>query len=564
MLCLIKYNIMKTILLTFLWIVSITLVSTTAFGQDREKEEKYDKLFNNLYLADGPGGTALIAINGKIIYLKAFGKANLELNVDMQPNHVFRIASITKVFTACAILKLMEEGKLSLQDTIPKYIEDSPPYWHHITIEHLLTHTSGISGFSNPFRDEEFNKIDHTPKEMIDYIKLEPMDFAPGEKYYYANLQYLILGYIIEKVSGKTYEAYVEENLFQPLGMKNSYYENANEIIINRASGYQTGLLGYENDNFFSPSTIYSEGALLSTVEDLSTWYYAVADGKVISKESLEKSLTPFILNNGKAIESGYGWSFGNIQGSPWFGHNGSMEGFLSTSFFLPEEKVFVAVLGNCFCQSHAPYDVAYKIAGIAIDKPFEWIEISLNDTDLLSYTGVYESDSLFGSDEQLIISLEEDKLYSMLKGRMKLQIFPYEKNNFFIKNGLTTLKFQRDKKGKITDVIVERPYSPIVLKRTEKEIPKYTAIELNSEVLEKYLGKYELQPNLIFEITMEGTKLYLQLTAGPKIEIIPYEYNKFFTTVGDGQFIFNFNDQQVVMSMTLVQNQKFQCKKIE
>ncbi len=554
---------MKTILLTFLWIISITLISTTAFGQDKEKEEKYDKLLNDLYPADGPGGTALIAKNGQIIYQKAFGKANLELDVDMQPYNVFRIGSISKEFTACAILKLMEEGKLSLQDKITKYIEDSPPYWHQITIEHLLTHTSGISSFAKPFQ-EEFSKKDHTPKEMIDYIKLEPMDFAPGEEYYYANSQYLILGYIIEKVSGKTYEAYVEENLFQPLGMKNSYYEKDNEIIINRASGYQKGLSGYENDSYFSTSNIFSEGALLSTVGDMSTWHYAVANGKVLSKESLEKALTPFILNNGEATEYGYGWSFGNIQGSPWFGHNGSVEGYLSTALFLPEEKVFVTVLSNCFCQSHAPYDVAYKIAGIAIDKPFEWIEISLEDTDLVSYTGVYESDSLFGSYEQRIISLEKGKLYSTIKGRRKLQIFPYKKDNFFIKNGMTTLKFQRDKKGQITGVSVERPKSPVVLKRTDKAIPIYTAIELNSEVLEKYLGKYELQPNLIFEITRKGTQLYAQLTGRNKFEIIPYENNKFFIIGADVKFIFNYNDQQVVVSMTMKQDQEFQCKKIE
>ena len=289
-----------------------------------------------------------------------------------------------------------------------------------------------------------------------------------------------------------------------------------------------------------------------------------MADGKVISKESLEKALTPFILNNGKATESGYGWSFGNIQGSPWFGHNGSMEGFLSTSLFLSGEKVFVAVFTNCFCQAHAPYNVAYKLAGIAIDKPFEWIEISLNDTDLVSYTGVYESDSLFGSDEQLIISLEEGKLYSMFKGRQNFQIFPYEKNNFFIKNGLTSLKFQRDKKGQITGVYVERPHSPVVLKHTDKEIPKFTAIVVASEVLEKYLGKYELQPNLIFEITMKGTQLYAQLTGQNKFEIIPYEDNKFFMIGADAQFFFNFNDRQIVVSMTLKQNEEYEAKKIE
>lgn len=183
------------------------------------------------YSPDEPGATVLVAKNGKIVYHKAFGMANMELAVKMETDNVLEIASITKQFTAVSILMLMEQGKLTLDDDITKFIEDYPTHGHHISIHHLLTHTSGIKSYTSMANFVSLARKDYTPTKMIDYFKNEPMDFAPGEENWYNNSAYFILGYIIEKASGQTYEEFVETNIFEALGMKSSRYGSNKEII---------------------------------------------------------------------------------------------------------------------------------------------------------------------------------------------------------------------------------------------------------------------------------------------------------------------------------------------
>ena len=178
--------------------------------------------------------------------------ADIELNVPMQSDMVFRIGSITKQFTAVCILQLMEQGKLGLQDEITKFIPDYPTQAHKITIEHLLTHTSGIMSYTGMKNFQDIIRKDMKPEEIIDFFKNQPMEFAPGSKWNYNNSGYFLLGYIIEKVSGKTYPQYLEENIFKPLGMTNSFYGSNNKIIRNRASGYQPANEGTVNADIMS------------------------------------------------------------------------------------------------------------------------------------------------------------------------------------------------------------------------------------------------------------------------------------------------------------------------
>ena len=201
----------------------------------------FDKVLNEEFKINETGAVALVSRNGKIIYKKAFGMANLELNVPMNPDNIFRIGSITKQFTAVAILQLAEQGKLDIKDDIRKFIPGYPTQGNTITIEHLLTHTSGIQDFTAIKGNVNRSATDYTPKEMIDYFKDQPVRFAPGTRYEYSNLGYFLLGYIIEHITGKTYAQYVEENIFLPLGMKNSSYAGNSIVIKNRAAGYSRG-----------------------------------------------------------------------------------------------------------------------------------------------------------------------------------------------------------------------------------------------------------------------------------------------------------------------------------
>ena len=216
-------------------------IGYTQHATDEKLFQHFDKILSEQFKPDEPGTTVLVARQGKVIYSKALGMANMELNVPMEMDHVFWIASIGKQFTAVAILQLMEQGKLSLRDEITKFIPDYPTQGNKITIEHLLTHTSGIPTYSGMEDPEKKLAFDCTPTEVIDFFKNLPMRFAPGTKWEYSNSGYFLLGYIIEIITGKPYAEYLEENFFRPLGMINSRFASNKNIVKNRVGAYSWG-----------------------------------------------------------------------------------------------------------------------------------------------------------------------------------------------------------------------------------------------------------------------------------------------------------------------------------
>jgi len=550
-----KIFIMKEV--TFILLMLLAIVSQ---GICQENENQYDLLMNEMFASDGPGGVALISRDGQVLYRKAFGMANLELGVEMKPEHVFRIGSITKQFTACAILKLAEEGKLDLQAKITQYIKDYPTHGHTITIEHLLTHTSGIKSYTGMEEwTSELRKKDFTPEELVDFFKNQPMDFAPGEEFRYNNSAYFLLGYIIETVSGKSYESYIEEKFFQPLGMSNSSYGSTSRIIGMRADGYARDGDEYKNDDFLSMTQPYSAGSLLSTVDDLQTWYTAVMNKEVISESSLEKATTSSVLNNGKLTGYGYGWFLGNIQESPCIYHGGGINGYLTASIFLPEEQLFVAVFSNCTCND--PSDLAVKMAAIALGKPYEWESSTLEDALLKSYEAVYASKY----EGDLIITCVDGKLVAMRSGGSETVLTPFEKDKFFIEEGTSTFHFVRGKgKGKpVTAVITKGTGYDIEWKRTDKAIPRVEALELEESVLREYVGKFELGPDFILAFFLEEGKFFTQATGQESVELIPVGKDEFKVSGVDASVKFNRNADDVIEGLTLYQNGEHQAKKI-
>lgn len=528
-----------------------------SYSQDQVKE--YDRLMSDMFNEDGPGAVALIVKDGKTIYRKAFGMANLELEVKMTPENIFRIGSITKQFTASAILKLRDEGKLSLDDDITKYLVDYPTHGHKISIKHLLTHTSGIKSYTGMEEwTAETRKKAFTPEELIEFFKFQPMEFKPGEQWSYNNSAYFILGYIIELVSGMTYEEYIDTNFFKPLEMTNSYYGSTSRIIKNRAYGYNKINDEYINADYLSMTQPYSAGALLSTVDDLYKWYSSVMDDKVISRTSREEAQSTYILNNGEKTGYGYGWAIGNIQGSPTISHDGGINGFLTSSIYLTEEDLFVAVFSNCNCNS--PGNIAIKMAAIALGKPYKWEKITLDKDILKSYEAVYET----GNGDQLIITYKDGQLFSMRTGGGKYEIFPFEKDKFFYMGRTTTLNFKRGPVDEIVSVLSKSTGYDIDWERTDKAIPTINKIDLDSSEIEKYLGKYELSPEFILTIFMEESRIYAQATGQNKIEIIPFEENRFSVVDVDAKITFNLDADGVVDSLILHQNGDHQAKKIE
>lgn len=361
---------------------------TSSFGQDRQIEKKIDELLAKLFKQDQPGCEILVSRHGQIIYKKAFGSANLQLNVPISTNMVFNIASITKQFTAVAILQLVEQGKISLQDSLQKFVPAYPSKGFVITIENLLTHTSGIKDYMQiDFQNQYMERWDFMPKQLIDSFKSYPLEFAPGTKFSYSNSGYYLLGYIIEKVSGKKYQTYIQENLLKPLGLTHTYFDRGGIIIPKRVNGYRKDDSGLKNEDFWSPTIEYSAGGLISNVGDLLKWHNGLYSYQILRKENLEKAFICYHLKDGTETGYGYGWFLKSSNGIKSIEHEGGIIGFKSNEIFYPAEDVFIAILCN---SGAAPIDeISIKVSNIALGKILQR-DVKVDTKTLDNYVGVY------------------------------------------------------------------------------------------------------------------------------------------------------------------------------
>lgn len=350
-----------TILLAVLLAFSISSTAQTQY-----LERKTDSLIlRELKDPDGPGGVFMIAQHGKPIYQKAFGKANIELDVNMRTENVFQLGSMTKQFTAIAILLLEEQGKLRVKDAVSKYIPDYPG-GNNINLHHLLTHTSGIKDFTKMKTLKDIAQKEMSPKELVDFFKNEPVDFLPGEKFEYNNSGYVLLGYIIELVSGQSYENFIKTSIFDKAGMSHSGYASDRQIIKQRAYGYQKKENGYVNKTNIHFSVPYASGALLSTANDLLKWQNALNTNTLLKAETIKKAFSTYTLNNGQAFTYGYGWHIRDLKGTPDREHGGSIFGFKTMGVYLPEQDIYVIGLSNCDC--HSPTQLTKDIAALALE----------------------------------------------------------------------------------------------------------------------------------------------------------------------------------------------------
>jgi CubicO group peptidase (beta-lactamase class C family) len=366
-------------------IMLLSFITVTA--QTTNLAAAVDKIYASKYPADGPGCAVLIARTGEIVYRKAFGMSNLELNVTMVPENVFRIASLTKQFTAVAVLQLHEKGLLNIEDDIKKYIPDFPSS-EKITIANLASHTSGIQNIYEATVPKGITRKASTPAELVELIKTFPSDFKPGTSYHYSNSGYILLGYIIEKVSGKSYEQYISENIFKPLRMNSAYYDHFGTVVPGRASGYALSADKFANADFLDQSFPYAAGALMMSVDDLYKWNKGLHAYAIIKKETLEKAFTPFTLADGHQITYSFGWGLASFMGSPSMQHSGGIEGFSTFAIYLPSEDLFAVGLSN-YMNKDVTVPTLLATAVAAGKLPLESVVVSEKVTD--RYLGTYQ-----------------------------------------------------------------------------------------------------------------------------------------------------------------------------
>lgn len=520
-------------------------------------EKQIDAIFTEAYPADAPGATVLITKDDKVIYRKAFGMANLELNVPMKPEHVLELASITKQFTGVAILMLMEQGKLSLQDPLSKYIADYPK-GSEINIHHLLIHTSGIKSYTDVPEFMKLARTDMTPIEIIDNFKDLPMDFEPGERYAYNNSAYILLGYIIEQISGMSYEDFIQKNIFDKLGMKNSYYGSRSRIIPNRASGYQPSNEGYQNAEYLSMTLPYAAGSLMSTVDDMLLWNKAIHHNTLISEQSKQLAFTNYTLNNGKHINYGYGWGTNELAGVATIEHTGGIFGFTTSGIYIPEKNIYSIVLTND--NGKGPETFNLKATALVLGKPLvEKPAVTLTDEQLQQWTGAYQFE-----DVVRFITYKDGALYSTREGGQPFKLIPLSENKFQFEGSFTTYDFSKNN-GKKEVLFADRINKSKGVETDKKPNPEKEAVSLPKEILANYEGTYELQPSFQIVVTTQDNRIFAQATGQPQFEIFAENENTFFLKVVDAKVTFNKNPDGTVKSLTLFQGgQAIEGKKIK
>jgi CubicO group peptidase (beta-lactamase class C family) len=398
-------------------------------------------------------GTALVARGNQVLLNKGYGFADLEWEVRNTPTTKFRLGSLTKQFTAASILLLEERGKLNVNDPVKKYMPDAPAAWDKMTLFHVLTHTAAIPNFTNFPDYQKLEPFPATPMQLVARFRDKPLDFAPGEQYSYSNSGYVLLGYLIEKITGESYEKFLRENIFTPLGMKDSGYDSNSAIIPRRASGYAAGPNGYENAGFVHMSIPFSAGALYSTTEDLLKWEQGLFGGKVLKPASLEKMTTPFKNNYA------FGLGVETVGGHKVISHGGGIEGFVTELEYYPDDKLTVVVLENVTGGS-PPGEIARKLAGVAhgeaLTLPGERKEITLDSKVLSRYVGAYQMPG--AGSPVFLITLEGNQLSGKLGNQGALPLYPESETMFFPKVVDAEIEFAKpDDRGIPAELILHQ-----------------------------------------------------------------------------------------------------------
>ncbi|RUT68201.1 serine hydrolase [Flavobacterium cupreum] len=339
-------SLLKSITLCVIAFFTINL----SFAQDKAKQ--IDQLLTQYSQYGLFNGSALVSEKGKVIFKKGYGSANMEWNIPNQPDTKFRLGSITKQFTALLIVKLAEDGKIKLDVPITTYLPDYPKETgDKVTIQNLLTHTSGIPNYTSaPNFLQEKAKNPYSPADFVKTFSNLPLEFKPGEKFAYSNSGYFLLGYIIEKITGKTYEQYLQEIIFTPLKMVNSGYDHSDVLIKNRAAGYEKQGKKIINASYLDMSIPYAAGSLYSTVEDLYLWDQALYTNKLLSEKSMESLFKPYILMGDGGY--GYGWflsdiTIGTKEKVKVIEHGGGINGFNTNISRVPSDKILIVLLNN-------------------------------------------------------------------------------------------------------------------------------------------------------------------------------------------------------------------------
>nr|WP_318284184.1 MULTISPECIES: serine hydrolase [unclassified Methylobacterium] len=516
-------------------------------------------------------GVILVAKDGQPVFRRAYGLADREWEIPNTPQTHFRIGSLTKAFTAAAVLKLAEAGRLELDDSVRRWVPTVPEAWAGVSLRHLLQHRSGIINFTAlPNYYDQIARVDHTPAQIVALTADDPLLFPPGERFEYSNTNYVLLGMVIEAASGRSYEAYLRETILAPLGLKQTGYDDLTAILPRRAAGYRRGRAQWRNAVPMAASSAYAAGALYSTVDDLLAWDEALAGPRLLS----EASRTAMFADNG----TGYalGWFVSRVFGKPGdrssghrlVGHAGSIPGFLSINDVYPDDRLTVIVLSNT--ETAPAQKIARDLAALHLGHYEAPEAIVLEDVILDRYPGTYR----LGPRAVLTVA-REGKGKGLGKGLtarldgpgLREPAFPFvpESDRTFVSPVADMrLTFETEPDGTPTGVILHRDHRDRTGPRVSEaeaiavlaEPPReHREVAIDRSGLPALAGRYALAPGSEIAVSVEDGRLFAQAPRQPRNELVPEGERAFFLRTLDAQITFTTDDTGRITGLILHQN---------
>ena len=529
--------------LVLLLAASTTLLAAAAKTGSAEAAATAEALLAAAYPADAPGAAVLVKWKGEVVLRKGYGMAQMDLGIPVAPEQVFEIGSVTKQFTAALVLRLAQDGKLALSDPITKFFPQMSFGGAAITLEQLLSHTAGVPNYTDMPEWIPRWREDMSVETLFALFRDKPLDFPPGTLWSYSNSGYILLGAVIEQVTGKSYEAVVESELFARLGMKDSRYGHQEEIVRGRVAGYVKGPEGWANAPYLSLTQPYAAGSLMSTVDDLARWSDALEAGKVVSPASRDRMFTSAILRGGDqdgiATRYGLGNAMTDVAGRPAHEHGGGIHGFTCDLLRVPGDDLLVIILSNNPMQDvhDLAHDVAEAVLGEAPKSaPKDGPKLSAAELD--AYTGVYLAPERSGV--RRVISRDGETLRLQRTGGDLHALVAVGPDAFATGDG-TPVRFERGAGGRVTAVLVDQGFGPVFrsLRTDEPVPPPLKEVAVDPSAFDALVGVYALAPGFDIAVTREGDRLFAQATGQEKLELFPESPVRYFFKLVDAQIDF-------------------------
>lgn len=511
-----------------------------AWAVPEDFKAKADAYLKSTYSADAPGVAVIVLDDGEVAYTSGEGLADIETKRAITPQTVFRLGSITKQFTAAIILQLADEGKLSLTDPVSKFLPDFPGPGADATIAQLLNHTSGIKSYTSIpgwMASEGKTARPFSTQELIAEFKDHPADFAPGTEHRYNNSGYVLLGAVIESVTGKPWHVAVDQRIAKPLGLTTIRYGEHEAHEPAMAVGYT------ERDGKVVPaqkvhmSVPHAAGALIGSVEDLAKWSEALHKGKVVSAERYRQMIAPTTLPDGKVENYGFGLAQDTLRGRDLIRHGGGIFGFSTAAAYVPKDDLFVAVFANSDEAAVGPGLALAKIAAMALGDPypeFEKADVPLSEIEPL--LGLYEFE---GGDRRFFTA--DGKLFTRLSGGRDMQVFPAGDDRFFYGPGtLSWFEVKRDPAGKhVMSMHAGGSDEVLTSVRTGPVPPEAPVVSVERSVLERYVGSYKAAQGMA-NVALTEDGLTIQLGRGSPIRLLATGPTEFRVDGGDARVVFH------------------------